>query len=60
MKDRRGPHRFKTYFNPRELGALSITAISNLGSVDTGASGAVREGQKQDFDQNHNWGPIFS
>ena len=48
----RGAHRIKKYFNSSELGALSTTANSNLGSVDTAAVGAVREEQKHDFDQN--------
>ena len=48
------------YFNSSELGVLSTTANSNLGSVDTGAAGAVREEQKQDFDQNQDSGPSYS
>ena len=36
---------------------LSTTANSNLEPVDTGAGGAVREEQKQDFDQNPDSGP---
>ena len=35
----------KKYFNSSELEVLSTTANSNLGSVDTGAVGAVREEQ---------------
>ena len=42
----------KKKFNSSELGVLSTTANSNLGSVDTGTVGAVREEQKQDFTQN--------
>ena len=41
--------------NSSELGVLSTTANSNLGSVDTGAVGAVREEQQQDFDQNQDF-----
>ena len=50
----------KKYFNSSELGVLSTTAKSNLGSVDTGAVAAVREEQKQDFDQNQDSGPSYS
>ena len=50
----------KQYFNISELGVLSTTANSNLGSVDTGAVGAVREEQTQDFDQNQDSGPSYS
>ena len=46
-------------FNSSDLGVLSTTANSNLGSVDTGAVGAVREEQKQDFDQNQDSGPSY-
>ena len=42
----RGAHRIKKYFNSSELGVLSTTANSNMGSADTGAVGAVREEQK--------------
>ena len=49
----------KKYLNSTELGVLSPTANSNLGSVDTGAVGAVREEQKQDFDQNQDSGPSY-
>ena len=48
------------YFNSSELGVLSTTANLNLGSVDTGAIGAVREEQKQDFDQNQDSVPRYS
>ena len=50
----------KQYFNSSELGVLSTTTNSNLGSVDTGAVAAVREEQKQDFDQNQDSGPSYS
>ena len=50
----------KKYFNSSELGVLSTTANSNVGSVDTGAVGAVREEQKQDFDQIQDSGPCYS
>ena len=50
----------KKYFNSGELGVLSTTANSNLGSVDTGAVGAVREEQKYDFDPNQDSGPSHS
>ena len=50
----------KQYFNSSELGVLSTTANSNLGSVDTGTVGAVREEQKQDFDQNQESVPRYS
>ena len=50
----------KEYFNSSELGFFSTTANSNLGSVDTGAVGAVRDEQKQDFDQNQDSGLSFS
>ena len=50
----------KTYSNSSELEVLSTTANSNLGTVDTGAVGAVREEQKQDFDQNQHSGPSYS
>ena len=50
----------KKYFNSSELGVLSTTANSNLGSVDTGTVGAVREEQKQDFDQNQDSVPRYS
>ena len=50
----------KKYFNSSELGVLSTTANSNMGSVDTGADGAVREDQKQDFDKNQDSGPSYS
>ena len=60
----RGAHsvfqKSKKYFNSSELGVLSTTANSNLGSVDTGAVAAVREEQKQDFDQNQDSGPSYS
>ena len=60
----RGAHsvfkKSKSYFNSSELGMLSTTANSKLGSVDTGAVGAVREEQKQDFDQNQDSGPSYS
>ena len=60
----RGAHRVfqksKKYFNPSELGVLSTTANSNLGSVETGDVGAVREEQKQDFDKNYDSGPSYS
>ena len=56
----RGAHRIKKYFNSSELGVLSTTANSNLGSVDTGTVGAVREEQKQDFDQNQDSVPRYS
>ena len=46
----------KTIFNSSELGVLSTTANSNMGSVDTGAVGAVREEQKQGFDENQDSG----
>ena len=49
----------KKYFNSSELGVLSTTANSNLGSVDTGAAGAVREEQKQEFDKNQNSGLVI-
>ena len=42
------------YFNSSEA------ANSNLGSVDFGVVGAVREEQKQDFDQNQDSGPRYS
>ena len=47
-------------FTFSELGVLSTTANSNLGSVDTGAVSAVHEEQKQDFDQNQESGPSYS
>ena len=50
----------KKYFNSSELGFFSTAANSNLGSVDTGAVGAVREKQKQDFDQTQDSGPSYS
>ena len=50
----------KKYFNSSELGVLSTMANSNLGSVDTGTVGAVREEQKQDFDQNQDSIPRYS
>ena len=50
----------KKYFNSSELGVLSTTVNSNLGSVDTGTVGAVREEQKQDFDQNQDSVPRYS
>ena len=50
----------KKYFNSSELGVLSTTANSNLGSVVTGTVGAVREEQKQDFDQNQDPVPRYS
>ena len=60
----RGAHsvfqKSKKYFNSSELGVLSTTANSNLGSADTGAVAAVREEQKQDFDQNQDSGPSYS
>ena len=42
----------KKDFNSSELGVLSTKANSNPGSVDAGTGCAVREQQKQDFDQN--------
>ena len=51
---------YQKYFNSSELGVLSTTVNSNPGSVDTGAVGAVREEQKQDFDQNQDSGPSDS
>ena len=61
---RRGAHSVfqkpKIYFNSSELGVLSTTANSNLGSVDSGAVGAIREEQKQDFDQNQDSVPRYS
>ena len=50
----------KKYFSSSELEVLSTTANSNLWSVDTGAVGAVREEQKQDFDQYQDSGPSYS
>ena len=50
----------KKYFSSSELGGLSTTANSNLGSVNTGTVGAVREEQKQDFDQNKDSVPRYS
>ena len=50
----------KKYFNSSELGVLSTTENSNLGSVDTGTVGAVREEQNQDFDQNQDSVPRCS
>ena len=56
----RGAHRIKKYFISSELGVLTTTANLNLGSVDTGAVGAVREEKKQDFEQNQDSGPSYS
>ena len=57
----RGAHWIKKkYFYSSELGVLSTTTNSNLGSVDTGTVGAVREEQKQDFDQNQDSGASYS
>jgi hypothetical protein len=50
----------KKYFNSSEPGVLSTTANSNLGSVNTGTVGAVREEQKHDFDQNQDSVPRYS
>ena len=50
----------KKYFNSSELGVLSTTANSNLGSVVPGTFGAVREEQKHDFDQNQDSVPRYS
>ena len=50
----------KKYFNSSQLGVLSTTDKSNLGSVNTGTFGAVREEQKQDFDQNQDSVPRYS
>ena len=49
----------KKYFNFRSLEVLSTTLNSNLGSVDTGTGGAVREEQKHDFDQNQDSVPSY-
>ena len=38
----------------------TLIPVSNLGSVDTGAIGVVREEQKHDFDKNQDSGPSFS
>ena len=48
----------QTNVDSRELGVLSTTASSNLGSVDTGAVAVVREEQNQDFDQIRIWGLV--
>ena len=60
----RGAHsvfqKSKKYFNSFELEVLATTANSILGSVDTGAVGAVREEQRQDFEQNQDPGPNYS
>ena len=50
----------KKYFDSSELGVLSTTANSNLGSVNTGTVGADREEQKHDFDQNQDSVPRYS
>ena len=48
------------YFKSGELGVLSTMVNSNLGSIDTGAGDAFREGQKHDFHQSPDTGPSFS
>ena len=64
LNEGRGAHSVfqisKKYFNSSALGVLSTTANSNMGSVNTGTVGAVREEQKQDFDQNQDSVPRYS
>ena len=60
----RGTHnvfqKSKKCLDSSELAVFSTTANTNLGPVDIGACGAVREEQKQDYDQNPDSGPSNS